>query len=121
MILVYTEINSARLQYITDFIFTEIFKTGFQLTNNREDFKKINNLKINYSNEKVSDDEFWIKPHSLLFEKGVKPQKTDCFIANEKKAFFKTEGDFPLDIFAASFYLLSRYEEYLPYKKDMYG
>jgi len=121
MILVYTEIISARLQYITDFIFTEIFKISFQITDDKEDFKKINNLRINYSNEKVSDDEFWIKPHSLLFEKGIKPQKIDCFIANEQKAFFKTEGDFPFDVFAASFYLLSRYEEYLPYKKDIYG
>jgi len=36
-------------------------------------------------------------------------------------AFFKSEGDYPFDIFSAVFYLLSRYEEYLPYKKDMYG
>ena len=27
----------------------------------------------------------------------------------------------PFDIFAASFYLISRYEEYLPHQKDMYG
>jgi hypothetical protein len=122
MILVYTEIISARLQYITDFIFTDIFKTSFQLTTNKEDFKKINNLKINYSHEKkISDNEFWIKPHSLLFEKGIKLQKTDCFIANGQKVFFKTEGDLSFDIFAASFYLLSRYEEYLPHKNDTYG
>lgn len=37
------------------------------------------------------------------------------------KAFFPTKGDFSFDIFAASFYLLSRYEEYLPHEKDMYG
>ncbi|MEI2740554.1 MAG: polysaccharide deacetylase family protein [Chitinophagaceae bacterium] len=42
-------------------------------------------------------------------------------MANDQKAFFKTGGDFPFDIFAASFYLLSRYEEYLPHQKDMYG
>src|SRR4030095_3449158 len=33
----------------------------------------------------------------------------------------KTDGDYPFDIFAATFYLLSRYEEYLPHQKDMYG
>ena len=37
------------------------------------------------------------------------------------QAFFKSEGDYPFDIFSAVFYLLSRYEEYLPHKKDMYG
>ncbi len=35
--------------------------------------------------------------------------------------FFTTEGDIPFDIFAASFYLLSRYEEYLPHENDQYG
>ena len=37
-------------------------------------------------------------------------------------AFFTVpESDFSFDIFAASFYLLSRYEEYLPHQKDAYG
>jgi hypothetical protein len=37
------------------------------------------------------------------------------------KAFFATEGDFAFDVFAAAFYLLSRYEEYLPHELDQYG
>ena len=40
---------------------------------------------------------------------------------NYYKVFFETTGDFPFDIFAASFYLLSRYEEYLPHQQDQYG
>jgi hypothetical protein len=51
----------------------------------------------------------------------IKEQNISCFGVNGHKAFFKVEGDFPFDIFAASFYLLSRYEEYLPYQKDEYG
>jgi len=51
----------------------------------------------------------------------IVPQPIDCFEYNGSKAFFKTEGHFDFDIFAASFYLLSRYEEYLPHTKDMYG
>jgi hypothetical protein len=36
--------------------------------------------------------------------------------------FFHNEnGSIPFDIFAASFYLISRYEEYLPHLKDVYG
>jgi hypothetical protein len=41
------------------------------------------------------------------------------------KFFFKSTSqgnrDFRFDIFSASFYLLSRYEEYLPHEKDKYG
>ncbi|MFL5740591.1 MAG: polysaccharide deacetylase family protein, partial [Flavisolibacter sp.] len=35
-------------------------------------------------------------------------------------AFFKAEGDTGFDLFAAIFYLVTRYEEYLPHGKDSY-
>ena len=37
--------------------------------------------------------------------------------------FFKTgpKSAIPYDIFAASFYLITRYEEYLPHVKDIHG
>jgi hypothetical protein len=56
-----------------------------------------------------------------LFENSVTVRQISCFDIKGFKAFFKTEGDYPFDIFAASFYLLSRYEEYLPHRKDVYG
>src|SRR5215475_3065281 len=121
MILVYSEIVSLRLQYIIDFIGKEMGNEDIQITGHKEDFIKFNNPKLNYSNERVSENEYWIKPQGLLFEKGIHSQKIDVFTVNGQKVFFKTEGDFPFDIFAASFYLLSRYEEYLPHKKDIYG
>ena len=38
------------------------------------------------------------------------------------QGFFRSQdSDFPFDIFAASFYLITRYEEYLPHRKDAYG
>lgn len=80
-----------------------------------------NGQRINYSPERIAGDEFWLQPFPLLFENGIREQRIDCFELNGQKAFFKTAGDIPFDIFAASFYLLSRYEEYLPHRKDMYG
>ncbi len=110
-----------RLQYIADFIRREIGVTELRLAANIDEYKNSGSQKINYSNEKIISDEFWICPHTLLFEKEIRQQNTECFEINNNKAFFKTEGDFPFDIFAASFYLLSRYEEYLLHQKDMYG
>lgn len=92
-----------------------------ELTIDSDAFKNYSGAKINYSDSKISDDEFYIQPHSLLFENEIREQEINCFIAGNNKAFFKTTGDFSFDIFAASFYLLSRYEEYLPYEKDIYG
>jgi hypothetical protein len=48
-------------------------------------------------------------------------QNISCFEINFHKAFFETNGDIRFDIFAASFYLISRYEEYLPHEKDLFG
>ena len=119
--ILYSKIISPRLQYITDFIRRETGITDLKLTNNIDDFKNSGDQKINYSNERITPDEFWLCPHPLLFEKEIKQQTIDFFVVNNNKAFFKTEGDFPFDIFAAAFYLLSRYEEYMPHQKDMYG
>ena len=119
--LLYAERISARLQYIADFIGKEISREAFQITTNIEYFRHYQGTKINYSNEGISEAEFFLMPHLLLFEKNIQPQAITCFETNNNKVFFKTNGDYPFDIFAASFYLLSRYEEYLPHKKDMYG
>ena len=119
--ILFTHTITSRFQYISDFIGKEIFSSAFQIITDNEIFKQSSESKLNYSNERITEDEFWIKPHSLLFEEDVKQQSIECFNTIEQKAFFKTEGDLPFDIFAASFYLLSRYEEYLPHQKDMYG
>lgn len=121
MLFIYSHTSSARLQYICSFIFKEQMGIEYELTIDSEAFKNYAGAKINYSDTKIADDEFYIQNHTLLFENGIQEQKINCFIANSSKAFFKTaDSDFPFDIFAASFYLLSRYEEYLPHEKDMY-
>ena len=118
--IVYTHKITSRLQYITDFIGKEITGKPFELTDNIETFKNYNGSKINYSNISIGHCQLTIGNCGLLSETGITQQKIECFEINGFKAFFKTNGDYPFDIFAASFYLLSRYEEYLPYKKDMY-
>ncbi len=119
--IIYANTITPRLQYISDFIGKEIIGEIFQLTTDINIFTQYPGPKINYSIERVTENEFWLQPHTLLFEKEIKQQAIECSIENGNKAFFKTSGDFPFDIFAASFYLLSRYEEYLPHQKDMYG
>ncbi len=119
--LIYTPTINSRFQYITDFFGKEITGKPFELTTDKKYYSETDTIRINYSPERISADEFWLKPHSLLFENAITEQSIQCFEVNGQKAFFKTEGDFPFDIFAASFYLLSRYEEYLPHQKDMYG
>ena len=121
-VLLYSLNNTSRLQYICHFIFKELMGIEFSITSDSDEFKNYDGIKINYSINSICENEMHISPVDLLFQQNITPQKIECFEINNNKAFFKTPNSgFPFDIFAASFYLLSRYEEYLPHEKDMYG
>jgi hypothetical protein len=120
-VIVFTNTIAPRLQYISDFIGKEICGRPFVLTTDTDFFKNYHGPKINYSYSKINNEELIINNCGLLFEDDIKEQNISCFTINSFKAFYKTSGDYPFDIFAASFYLLSRYEEYLPHTKDIYG
>jgi len=90
-------------------------------TNDKEAFLNCTTPKLNYSANRFAD-ELYIKPQGLLYEKGIKriPIKVGQY-KNLPVFFFNDEqSDFPFDIFSAIFYLLTRYEEYLPYSPDRY-
>ncbi len=115
--LIYTDNITPRLRYIA----STLLGNHVLILDDRESFIHHASDKINYSPERITDGELWIRPHGLLGETSIQPQTMDCFEWNGLKAFFKTGGDIPFDFLAASFYLLSRYEEYLPHDLDMYG
>lgn len=125
MVLIYIKKTSPRLQYIAAFIFNELIKTPYAITSHADSFNKFDGIKLNYTDEKISDEELIIHPHGLLNETGITEQNIELFELAGFKAFFRCasekETTFPFDIFAASFYLLSRYEEYLPHEKDKLG
>lgn len=119
--LIYASTITPRLQYVAGFLGKEITGQSFELTTDKDYYAGNDSPKINYSAGKISTEEFWLKPHSLLFETGINEQDLSVVEAEGTKVFFSTEGELRFDIFAATFYLLSRYEEYLPHQKDMYG
>ena len=94
----------------------------YELTTNEDVFNASELPKINYSNKNLTGG-IHILPHVVLFEYGIK----DYFIeVNQHESYFKyffknAKGDMPFDVFAASFWLLSRYEEYLPFKANKYN
>ncbi|MBZ5858644.1 DUF7033 domain-containing protein [Flavihumibacter profundi] len=120
--LIYTQQRSSRLSYVVDFISREILLERADITTDPNVFHLYEGAKINYSPVRYSEQEFFLPPVNLLFEDDIKPQEVVCFNWNTSKAFFSIpEGDLPFDILAAIFYLVSRYEEYLPHGKDAYG
>jgi hypothetical protein len=119
--LLYAPYDSSRLRYVAEFVSKELFEDPLVITSDRELYMADPNPKLNYSGEEIPTSEFFISNNPLLFETGIRPQEIECFELNYHKAFFQTTGDFPFDLFAAIFYLLTRYEEYLPHEKDAFG
>jgi hypothetical protein len=77
---------------------------------------------MNYSYEKFGD-ELYIKPHRLLHCRALIQPDIQPVWYEGKKYFFESSADsvFPFDPFAASFYLVTRYEEHLRFNGDRYG
>jgi hypothetical protein len=119
--LFYSDQNTPRLEYILDLVNNEIFNEPLRLTSDKSAFISYDGAKLNYSRERLSENEFLIIPHGLLFETGISHQQITRFDISGTPAFFQIEGDFPFDIFSAAFFLVSRYEEYLPFEPDKYG
>ncbi len=93
----------------------------FDLTVSAEDFKKYDGPKLSYTANQLSD-ELFLCSTGLLFETGISEQQISVFDYNNNKVFFATGkvSELPFDVFAASFYLVSRYEEYLPHIRDVH-
>ncbi len=123
MLLVYTTHINNRINYTFDLVIKELLGIEFKLTDNAEDFVNEMGPKINYSKQKFADEIFFFS-NDLLFESGISGVELTYIEFLGSKAFFPVynkDSVFPFDPFAASFYLVSRYEEYLPYIKDRFG
>jgi hypothetical protein len=115
--IIYCNTISSRLIYIIH----TLFGNNTTITCNKEEYLASTQTKINYSHYSIIENECWIKPTNLLFEKSIINQEIEISSWENLPVFFLTDGKIPFDIFAASFYLISRYEEYLPHQKDMYN
>lgn len=119
--IIFSHTLTPRLQYVVDFL-SQYYSTPIRLICDEEKYlANPDPHRINYSYHRLADNEVWIHSHVLLFESTIRPVKIECFDHHGFKAFFKAEGDTGFDLFAGIFYLITRYEEYLPHQKDAYG
>jgi len=117
---IYSTNDTPRLRYIAGIILEDILGLKWEVVGDRRKLGK--HPVINYSNENLAGS-FKITPEALLFEKGVSPKQIEISEWKGLPAFFQAspESDIAFDVFAASFFLVSRYEEYLEFKPDIHG
>jgi tetratricopeptide (TPR) repeat protein len=121
MLLIYVSKYSSRCGYIFDLIFKEEFRIDYRITTDITAFQAYTDEKINYSHSKFSDD-FFIKRSSLLFENEIKKQEINVVPGHSTKLLFPNDNDdLGFDVFSAIFFMVSRYEEYLPFTPDPFG
>ena len=121
MLLIYLPEISSRCAYAFDLIFKQEFGIDYRTTTAVTEFEDYTEEKINYSHSKISNG-FFIKAAPLLFENEIKKQKIKVEQKHQTKVLFpNADDDLGFDIFAAVFYLISRYEEYLPFTPDEFG
>ncbi len=116
---IYSPDVTPRLEYVAGVIFSSVLGVDYEITDDR---RKIGSSpSIFYSDEKVKD-QFVIRPSGLLSASGVTAMEPDVKQVGDMPVLFPSEeGVFPFDIFSAAFYMLSRYEEYLPSARDAHG
>lgn len=121
MLLIYSHHITPRLTYTLQFILNDVWQYPFEVTDQPEDFNAYEGPKIFYGNQPEVPC-IHVQPQGLLYETGIQPQDVQCFTYSGYPAFFKRiDSGYSFDIFSAVFYLISRYEEYLPHTKDLYG
>lgn len=123
-LLIYTRRISPRIEYIFRFIFKDILRLNYRITTSITEAQNYYGPILSYSHQQIGKS-VQIIPHGLLTEECIKHHSFEVVDWNGIPAFPLTSPDteIPFDIFSASFYLVSRYEEYTgsPLMVDKHG
>ena len=114
-----------RLLYTFELLLTEELGIDFKFTTEADEFLSYQGMKFHYGTTPLSEEPAMFQQAvKLLFERDIYDQDIKVCSFNDTNAIYPVFNDnslFPFDIFAASFYIISRYEEYLPHVSDQYN
>ncbi|MGM9476260.1 DUF7033 domain-containing protein [Pedobacter sp. GSP4] len=117
-LIIFSNLLTPRIKYIFSFLFKDILKAEIEFTGNSQYFLQSTQAKISYG-DKPLGEELFFKQTPLLFSNKLEEPALKTVSFGDYKVPFAVEGSaLPFDVFAASFFILSRYEEYLHQKKS---
>ncbi|MFA8301276.1 MAG: polysaccharide deacetylase family protein [Hyphomicrobiales bacterium] len=122
MLKIFASKITPRIKYTFNVFFKHLIPIKFHITNDKEEFLSHNGTKISYG--EYFEDIPYFSASDFLFKKGIDFFEPKHVIDEDLQGFFPVydkRSAFSFDVFAASFYLFSRYEEYLPFVKDIHG
>ncbi len=121
-IIVFSPVPSPRLEYVCRFVFSDLCGVRFRISGDPESLMASGFFRISYARD-IHEGVFNLYAEGLLSESHIHPVDARLAEAGGQKIIFPAPPgfDMPFDILGASFFLLSRYEEYLPYVPDSEG
>lgn len=123
MLLIHVPKVTHRLGYTLKVVFNHLLHADYSITTDEQYFLQYGDAKICYGHKRL-DDSIFIKCHPLLFETSIEDQEPHAECRDGQWILFPVYGrhlDFDFDPLAASFFMVSRYEEYLPHRTDIHG
>ena len=114
---------TGRVMYVFDLMLRQLLGIEYDLTTDEEQFKAYEGAKMHYGTQRIEDEPF-VKAVEILFERHIHEQAFRTVEFEGTVAPYAVYGNgnlMPFDVFAASFFLVSRYEEYLSQVRDQYG
>lgn len=118
LILVTKETN--RVRFIMQLMLARLLGVKFELCTNLTDFLNYSGPKFSYGIA-VDDKNLFFAADNLLFERNVRKKTLSHINIEGISAIFPVDNKnsiLEFDVFAAAFYHVSRYEEYLEFEKD---
>jgi hypothetical protein len=118
---------SARLAYTLDLVLGRLMGCSWKATSRMDEYISYPHIRLNYSHQRGVEPEVWLRPQGLLNEVNIRSDLLLDFgrAPDGLPYLFKDKGvagpHIDFDLLAASFFMASRYEEYLPFEADLYG
>ncbi len=120
-ILVYSHQLTPRVKYAFQLVLRDILKLTISFTDIEIEFEEYDGPKLSYAYQSLKEGLNFVS-HGLLFERGIEQFDVPVFKTDTGIGLFRVnDSHFEFDLFAATFYLATRYEEYLPHVKDKHG
>ena len=123
MLTIYTPKITERITFTLDFVFKKQLNITYQLTDSADFFAQTSTPKITYAQQPFLNEHF-IWQHPIMTETEICRQSIEISEYESNPVFFQSPHSaaaLPFDVFSVIFYLISRYEEYLPFEKDHFG